>query len=284
MNVTTSTPTASFDMNNIDDLFHLYHALINPLKELEYNCQQKEKTEQTQRNAYNAMHPSIIAILVQAITITVMLTIPFVIIFPIVGNLIHVNDTTTLYRAYDTWLSSFPPFRAFFGWISNMMQSGSILISLAALLLSLFVGFVVFPSIIILLPITLLFTIIATIIFSITGKKTFRTCTTSLTQLEQQIDSMITNLSVPLSFVPPSYRYSAALIHFCSSYANGRASTLKEAIEAYELDVHRQKLENAQQEILQSTLELTQQIQYQNIKIDALQNSMDKVKHKVDWL
>lgn len=63
--------------------------------------------------------------------------------------------------------------------------------------------------------------------------------------LEKKIENKILSISDIVVFVPPSYRYSEALLYFVEAYANTKVSNLKEAINSYETFKHRRNVERS---------------------------------------
>lgn len=53
------------------------------------------------------------------------------------------------------------------------------------------------------------------------------------------------------SFIPEYYRYPIAITYFYQALINGRADSLKEAINLFEEQLHRWKIENYQQQLLE---------------------------------
>ena len=53
------------------------------------------------------------------------------------------------------------------------------------------------------------------------------------------------------TFVPPNYRYSTAVYKFCDYLNNSRANNIKDAVNLYEEEMHRMRMENLQAQILQ---------------------------------
>ncbi len=58
--------------------------------------------------------------------------------------------------------------------------------------------------------------------------------TERMPQLEAREKQLITMIAPYITFCPPSYRTSDALIYFVDSYVNSRVSTLKEAVREYD--------------------------------------------------
>ena len=53
-----------------------------------------------------------------------------------------------------------------------------------------------------------------------------------------------------LSFLPPEYRYPMAIEYLINTLKTGRAKDLKEALDMYDLQLHRWKIEEANEEIV----------------------------------
>lgn len=68
--------------------------------------------------------------------------------------------------------------------------------------------------------------------------------------LEQKNETEIRGLFPEIQIVPSNYRYVIAVQYIVESFQNRRADTLKEAINLYEEQLHRWKLENASEQML----------------------------------
>lgn len=86
-----------------------------------------------------------------------------------------------------------------------------------------------------------------------------------LSNVEQDIDNSYISLGDSLKLVPPSYCNSKALQYFYSAYTNGKVENVKEAINAYDEYMHRQKMEATQQQML-----------FQQEQMVATQNQISK--------
>ena len=53
-----------------------------------------------------------------------------------------------------------------------------------------------------------------------------------------------------IEFIPPDYRYVEAVESFYRYLLNGRANDLQQAVNLYEEELHRMRMENAQQAML----------------------------------
>lgn len=57
--------------------------------------------------------------------------------------------------------------------------------------------------------------LLALVLAVIAAANTIRTGKTEISQLQVKVDVMFSKLAPALAFVPPDYRYSAAVEHFC---------------------------------------------------------------------
>lgn len=62
--------------------------------------------------------------------------------------------------------------------------------------------------------------------------------------------------------IPPAYRDSGKVAHLCSILENQRADTLKEALNVFEEDMHRQAMQAGQRQLLNQQMQLEQRIRY----------------------
>lgn len=64
-----------------------------------------------------------------------------------------------------------------------------------------------------------------------------------------KIDEIITKISPYIAYVPPRYRNSDALSHFCDSYLNSRVDNLSEAIKIYDTECRTRRMEQGMDNI-----------------------------------
>ncbi len=64
------------------------------------------------------------------------------------------------------------------------------------------------------------------------------------------------------SLIPPDYRESGKVTHLCSILENQRADTLKEALNVFEEDMHRQAMQAGQRQIMNQQMQLEQRVRY----------------------
>jgi hypothetical protein len=62
--------------------------------------------------------------------------------------------------------------------------------------------------------------------------------------------------------IPPDYRVAWKVSHICSILENQRADTLKEALNVFEEDMHRQAMQAGQRQIVNQQMQLEQRIRY----------------------
>ncbi len=62
--------------------------------------------------------------------------------------------------------------------------------------------------------------------------------------------------------IPPDYRESGKVAHLCSILENQRADTLKEALNVFEEDMHRQAMQAGQRQIINQQMQLEQRVRY----------------------
>lgn len=62
--------------------------------------------------------------------------------------------------------------------------------------------------------------------------------------------------------IPPDYRESSKVAHLCSILENQRADTLKEALNVFEEDIHRQAMQTGQQQMINQQMQLEQRVRY----------------------
>ena len=91
--------------------------------------------------------------------------------------------------------------------------------------------------------------------FKPVNEKKFEEIMLEENQLVEEIKSEQTNAIAPYwneitECIPPKYQYSFAVNAFCSYLQNCRASNLKEAINLYEEEMHRNRMEQMQSEML----------------------------------
>lgn len=270
-------------IENEGGLLRLYLQLLPPLRELEELCDRKEVWSKKVQEAKNTVGAAFVTPFVVGIHLTLMLAVPFVVLFLIVTNVAHTADGMSYFNVYDQWLEN-TAFGVWFLGKIELMINGGVLLGLLGLLVMLIVGCGLFPIVAFLFPAMLVVGVLWTIISVISAKATISSGNVELAQLEQQIDSKFNELVEPLAYVPPDYRYSAAVEHFCQSFNNGKASTLKEAVILFDNYVHQLKMEQGQQEIIEANRTVMMQLDAQSEQLRSLEKQVRNVKGKVDWM
>lgn len=91
-------------------------------------------------------------------------------------------------------------------------------------------------------------------------------------ELVPAIGSEIKNIQDLVCFVPPKYRYSAAMEFFVDAYANSKVDNLKEAVNLYDTNNYREQMIQAQQ----ATLEMMQSIAFNQLQQMDQLNKLEK--------
>lgn len=190
------------------DVFQLYGRLVNPMKELENACERQQKQEEAIAEAKETIGGCFITPFIYAIGWTVAFAIPFLIVFWVAGNLVKLEDGVKFASAYINWYEDLPISNMMVGWGTSI---DSLLLKFIFLILLGFVEFLLMPNVIVLLPIMFVVGVLVTIIGVKRAKCVIKSGKEELVELNQQIPIMIEQLSGPLSFVPPDYRYSEAI-------------------------------------------------------------------------
>ncbi len=276
--------SGAITIESVDDLFQLYFTLVAPLKRLEDACAKESELRKNMENAQNTIKKAFAMLLSRTLKSTVVLLVPFIIFFLIIGNVLHTPDGIKWLDAFLDWAGETP----LGAWAGNglaslLTNSDGALTILGALLVPL-LFYVLMPCVTLLLPAMLVLSAARMVFSVIFAKVTLEKCRKELPRAEGQVEKMVKKLSPALAFVPPDYRYSAAVEYFYKSYHNEKASTLKEAVNLYDNYMHQVRMEQKQQEILQAQCRILSALDYQSAKIDALEKKMDSLKLKVDCL
>lgn len=274
----------TFIFKDYNTLFELYGALIVPMKRLEHAFDKRDRSIEQRCLAEEKLQFPILTILTKIVLYTFTFAIPFLVVFYITANLVKFSSGESLLEAYDEWAGGLYIVKQFFSWAHSVQSGAAFWLSLGIVLLEFFFCFILIPCTTVLLPMVVVCSTIGTIISIFSAKQSIREAKEIRNEAEKQIDILLEQLKIPLEYVPKDYRYSTALEYFYNSYINGRASTLKEAIDSFDTYLHRKKMEHSQEVLHQEHLEILRKIQYQSIQINTLNNSVDHIKNKVDWL
>lgn len=269
-------------IHNVNDLFTLYSQLIQPVQEYEATAYRKSQAESTLAQARETVSSAWIMPFATSIALSVVLAIPFAILFVIAGNVMTNEEGIKLISLFDKWLGDL--------WIieqiTNFLSPDNFPLWSAIIILPLFllIEYLIAPTVIFLFPTLFILNVFTTIFSTRKAKQTIIDKEQEIVHLQDELDIRLDDLSLPISFVPPNYRYSQALEYFCYCYANGKATTLQEAVNAYDTYLHQQRMEQGQQQILATQDIILQKIRYQNIELSQLNDSINRLHNKVDWL
>ena len=262
------------------DIFCLYGKLVNPMKELENVCDKKQQQEIAIMKSKSTIHRCLITPVTNAIVWTVVCAIPFLIIFWIAGNLIKVEDGVKFADAYINWYEGLPISNMMVGWGKDI---DNLLLQFIFILFLFFIEYVLMPNIIVLLPIMHMLGVLVTIISVIRAIYIIKSAKNALVELNQHIPIMIEQLSEPLSFVPPDYRYSEAIEYFYKSFCNHKAETLKEAVILYDNYMHQKKMESAQEALVHHQILALREIEYQNMQLNNIHKKLRSIDSRLFW-
>ncbi len=266
-------------IGSVDELFHIYYQLIQPLKNFEELCDRQDKLKGKMQEAEETVKSAFLMPFIVALKLTFSLAIPFVIIFVIVINVCHTGEGVKLFDVYDNWIAH----TAFGEWFLGIIPTNGF-VGLLGIIGMFIVLCGLTPVIVFLLPAMFAVGVLITIVSVISARAAIKNGNEELPQLNAQIEHELGELSGPLGYVPPDYRFSMAIEHFCQSYSNGKASTLKEAVILFDNYVHQMKMEQGQQEILESHREVLRKLDVQSAQLRSLERQVGKVKDKVDSL
>ena len=264
--------------------FELFYSVLPHLKELESYIETKDAAQRRREQAQSRLEMPVLSTFINALLYTISFAIPFLIVFYIILNVVTLDDEKSLYSAYEAWLDASPIVSMVTGWLLLPANVNNFLCKLISILLSFLFMFVVVPCLYFLLPMVFVLCSISTICTRRAAKKDLKESAEICEEMDLNIGLLVNLLAVPLQAVPPDYQYSEALEYFCNSYMNGRVHTLQEAVTTYDIYLHRRKMEHAQEVIHNDQAMILEEIHNQQKKLDRLQDTITRVKSKVDWL
>lgn len=267
------------NIETVQDIFGLYARLSGPLKEMERVCDRQETLKNELNEAKETVSIAFVKPFISAFVWTFCLAIPFIILFLIITNVAHVSDGRALFDVYDQWLSETALGAKFLGILSTDGFWGLVCI---VILFVVWCG--LFPCIIFLLPTMFVLSVITTVFSAIFAKRVIKKNSAMIPLLQQEIEDRIQAMAEALSYVPPDYRYSMAIDHFCQSYANQKADSLKEAVNLFDVYLHQQKMEQKQQEILDVERRKLSELTYQSERLDKINRELKQIRRDVDWM
>ena len=281
--VTEIRRLSPFIINSDDDLFRLFSNLIQPMRVFEETIERKKDAEDAIYASKNVISSALVMPLIRAIMYTIFAAIPFLILWYILVNQIRNDEDIKLFIIYVEWAENLRLITGIENWLTGLNEAGFLAAFILTILYFLLVTaliFVFIPIVIVLLPLAFVVGTITTIIDVIKGKATIAKNAPLISYLENDTNEMLDALVLPLSFVPPDYRYSDALRFFFSSYSNSKVATLKEAVHLYDDYLHKQRLEEGQERLLQSQQVLLRDLSEQNKRLIELDRKVSKVKRR----
>ena len=204
------------NINGNADLFRLYRNLVEPFREYEKRTYCKRELEQKAESAKSIIGYGFKKVIREAFWHTLKWAIPFLIIFYVIANNVHVNGSKLYY--YYTDLCE-----------SMVIYSDNIII----LLLECLFFWVPFPCLIFLFPFMIVRNMISRLCRISRVKKTLKTCEEQLAQEEAAVQEVWKGIAPYIGKVPSGYRNSRALAFFSDSFFNSKVKNVTEAIELY---------------------------------------------------
>jgi len=271
-------------VENEREQFELFYSLIPCLKELEACVDAREDAVTRKAQAKGKLEMPLLTTIVSAVLITLAHAIPFLIVLYIVTNIVKLDNGESLFSLYETWMESEPIFNGLMSKLLDSIDPDKTLLNLIAGLIGIVVIIVIPPCVYVLFPVVFVFCIISGILNRKAARKDVKECAEICEEMDLNIEQLIQILSIPMQMVPSDYQYSDALEYFCNSYINGRVHTLQEAIAAYDTYLHRKKMEHAQEVIHEDQAKIMKEMKEQQDKLDRMQDSIRRVKNRVDWL
>ncbi len=256
-----------FQIHDEKEMFSLFYVLSKYLKEHENMTALRKKDNQLLINGLEDVNKPATYVISSVLGGTIVFGIPFLIIFYIVTNVVHLGDGRSLYYVYDTFIANIPVVNRFLTWLSDFHGESIILL----LLLQLFVlalWYILVPCITVLMPAMAVISL-----FQLKKiKKSIPKLRDEVRELDKYISELEKEMDFAITFVPPDYRTSEALEFFCNDFANGKVTNLKEAMKEYDLYCHRKSVEETQKK---AASEQTRLLQEQN---EILKNLKIRVK------
>lgn len=107
---------------------------------------------------------------------------------------------------------------------------------------------------------------------------------TTVLRIQKEKEAMVTEYSSLLNVLPPDYRDLTACGFILTALGNGRADTLKEAINLYEETLYRYRMQNAIQNYANAVANLQNQVMEQmEIMNSRLSEANSRLRGLEDW-
>lgn len=265
------------------DLFNLYRDLIEPVRQYEATAARKQVAEDELHKAQHTVSSAFLLPLTSAISRTLLFAVQWVILFLIVCNVKHDANGVKWLTLYDAWYGHlWLPAK-----ISEIIAPGKVPLWFGipiTFLRYLIVENVLAPVVLFFLPLMMMLSIVTTVFSVLRAKIVIQTKQQEVETLDAELSVRLNELSAPISFVPPDYRFSEAIEFFYRSFANGKAATLQEAILQYDDFSHKRLMEQGQQDILKAHNIMLRELSYQTAQIKKLEGKINTLHDKVGWL
>lgn len=227
---------------NWQELFSLYRSLVRPFQEFEERVRYKRTVEQEARKSRGTIDDGYMGIIGDAFSHTLKGAIPFLVIFYVILNVVHVNGKKLYYylQMLEDYLGDLTP---------SLKLKAPFIILLILSLVVLFIFYILIPCLVFLFPLMIVGSVISRTHVITKAKKTLKDCEDLLPQAEAAIREAYTSIAPYVDKVPQSYRNSHALAFLSSSFFNYKARNLQEAVNLYDQYLHQQRMEQGQREM-----------------------------------
>lgn len=240
------------EMTNWSNLFNLYKTLVGPFQEFENRLCYKRELEWTAEDAKGTIRFGYKRIIREAFLFTLKCAIPFLIIFWVVYNVVHVESLRNIYDMYIGCIDT--PLVALHAQLFEKEGGLSAIETIYYLVVRL-IEAVPYPCLTFLFPLMIVGSVISRTHGISQAKKTLKTCEDVLPQAETAIQDAWKKIAPYIKNIPPNYRNSSALAFFSNSFFNYKVKNLQEAVNLYDQYLHQQRMEQSQREIAEAQRE-----------------------------
>lgn len=277
---------------NPQELFSLYKSLVGPFQEFEKRSYRKRELEwkikSAAEDAQRTVRFNYKKVIRKAFAHTLIWAIPFLIVFYIIMNVVHVNEEKLFY-----YYSVSDPAEAVAEAIEEKIEDKlSEKADIAYEIVAAFIICVPLPCLRFLFPLMIVGNVIPEVRHVSQAKKkkeeslkTCEACKELLPQAEAAIQEAWKRIGPFVKYIPPDYRNSSALAFFSKSFFNLKVKNLTEAVNLYDQYLHQQRMEESQREIANAQREAQRESM---AAIDALSGQMaymhDQIQDQIDSL
>lgn len=112
---------------------------------------------------------------------------------------------------------------------------------------------------------------------------TEKECRKKITEYDEKLDRIISNIP-NMEYVPSQYMYYDAIASIHSYFVNGRAANWKEAVNLYEEEVHRNKMQNLAKMQAQAAQNAAAYARSANRQLQNISSKVDNLSSQVSYM